>query len=202
MDVLGALADAAEARVAVHQLRAADQLEECPPLLVVVDHHAQVAVLRDIGLAVLVEQPPIASRAGRRVEGQAAHVVAEDEGGHGLEHRDVDALPLAAAFAVEQRGAHRIHRAHADDAVGHSQWHVARHVGAGLHGQGRQRSRALDQVVVGRLGRVGAALAVAVDADVDDPRVDRRHRRVVQPQPHHRLRAHVVDQHVGIRRQA
>ncbi|MNQ68974.1 hypothetical protein D3C85_835470 [compost metagenome] len=125
-------------------------------------------------------------------------MVTEYELRHGLEHGDVDRLANASALPVVERGAYRAHGAHADDAVGHRQRHVARHVGAGLHGQGRQRHGTLDQVVVCRLGGVGAALAVTVDADVDDLWVDRSYRRIVQLQSGHGLRADVVDQHVDV----
>ncbi|SPA23071.1 hypothetical protein CBM2633_B90362 [Cupriavidus taiwanensis] len=198
VDMLVALDDGAEARVRIHQVGLADQGQELAPLLVVVEQHAQVAVPGPVRATMLVEDAGVAAGADRRLEGQPAHVVAQDELRHGLEHRHVDRLALAAAFAVEQPCGDGVDRGQADDTVGDRAGRVARHVAAGQLRQRGNRNRALDQVIVGGLGRVRAALPVAVQAYVQDARIHLRDFLVAQVQPRHRLRAHVVDQHVGI----
>ncbi|MCY1225839.1 hypothetical protein D3C81_959840 [compost metagenome] len=194
----GALADGGEARVVVHQARLADHLEELAPLLVVVDQHADVAVPGAVRAAVVVEDARIAARADGRVEGQAAHVVAQHELRHGLEHRHVDGLACAGALAVEQSCRHGIGRGERDDAIGDGARRIARHVGTCAPGERGNGHGALDQVVIGGLGGVRAALAIAVDTDVQDARVDLGDLFVAEVQACHGLRAHVVDQHIGI----
>ncbi|MNC74033.1 hypothetical protein D3C75_1253220 [compost metagenome] len=53
--MLGAFADSAQARITVELVCPANDLEEAAPLLVVVDHHAQITVLRGVGLAVFAK---------------------------------------------------------------------------------------------------------------------------------------------------
>ena len=60
---------------------------------------------------------------------------------------------------------------------------------------------ALDQVVVGGPRGIGSVLPEAEHAGVDDAGVGRAHRLVVQTQPRHGLRPHVVHQHVGVHQQ-
>ncbi|MNK99487.1 hypothetical protein D3C87_1198820 [compost metagenome] len=103
---------------------------------------------------------------------------------------------------MEQSGADGVRGAQADDAIGHGAGRIARLLGAGQLRQHRDAACALDQVVVGRLGGIGAVLPVAVHADIEDARVHGSDGVVVQAQARHGLRPHVVDQHVGARGQA
>ncbi|MEG1680762.1 MAG: hypothetical protein RR326_11755, partial [Stenotrophomonas sp.] len=59
----------------------------------------------------------------------------------------------------------------------------------------------MNQVVIGRFGRVRTRLAIAHTAHVDDAWIDRLDIRVGQAEPRHGLRAHVVDEHIGIAHQ-
>lgn len=84
-----------------------------------------------------------------------------------------------------------------DDAVGDGDGDVAWRAVAGGREQSRNRRRALDQIIIGGFGGIGAGLAVAERADIDDGGIDRGQRLVVEAEPRHRLRAHIVDQRVG-----
>ena len=93
--------------------------------------------------------------------------------------------------------ADRADRVQADDAVDQRVRDIARHAVAGPRHQRRQRGRALDQIVIGGLRRIGTILAEAEHAGIDQARIDLGHHVVAEVEPRHRLRAHVIDQHVG-----
>ena len=68
----------------------------------------------------------------------------------------------------------------------------------GRPGVERQQPGAADvvEIVAGLVGaRTG--LAVAGDRAIDQPRIDRPHRLVAEPEPRHDARAELLDQHVG-----
>ena len=174
--------------------------EERVPLLVGIDQRADIAVAGLVGAAIGRQQPRIAGRPDRRIETAAGHVIAEHESRHGLEHRDFDRLSFAGAFAVEQRGEDGVQRIEPDDAVGHRRRRIARLAGD-LAGQRRQRRQALDQVVVSGPSGIGAGLAKAVQAGIDQPRVDREQIVGAELEASHRRRPHIVHEHVGVRRQ-
>ena len=184
------------------QIVAAGGLEEILPLLVVVDDHADIAVRGLVGPPVARQMPRIAATVQRRLIGQPAHVIAHDETCHGLEHRDIDALAMPGAVAMHQAGADRADRGEPDDAVDQRVGHIARHAVAGLRHQCRQRRGALDQIVIGGLCRIGPVLAEAEHAGIDQPRIDLRDHVIAELQTRHRLRPHIVDQHVGRARSA
>ena len=121
--------------------------------------------------------------------------------GHGLEHRNVHALAAPGAVAMHEAGADRADRREADDAVDQRVRDIARHAVAGLRHQRRQRGGALDQIVIGGLRGIGPVLAEAEHAGIDQARIDLRDDVVAELQPRHRLRPHVVDQHIGRRDQ-
>ena len=54
------------------------------------------------------------------------HMLGQDEGGHVLEHRDLDILPFAGLVAVQQCHEHELNDDEADDVVGHDHRQVAR----------------------------------------------------------------------------
>ena len=196
VDIGGAAGEGRKFRIGA-QIVAAGGIEEILPLLVVVDDHADVAVRGLVGPPVRRQMPGIAALVERRLIGETAHVIAHHETGHGLEHRDIDALAAAGAVAIDQAGADRAHRREPDDAVDQRVRHIARHAVGGLRHQRRQRGGALDQIVIGGLCRIGPVLPEAEHAGIDQARVDLRHHVVAELQPRHRLRAHIVDQHVG-----
>ena len=125
-------------------------------------------------------------------------MVAEHEAHHGLEHRDVHALPTASAATGDQAGKDAAHRRDTNDAIRHRRGHKAGRAVAGAGNQIRERGRALYQVVVGGPRGIGAILAEAKEASVDNARIDLFHGLVIQAETRHCLRAHVVDQHVRI----
>ena len=116
---------------------------------------------------------------------------------HGLEHRDIQALTAPGAVAMHQAGADRADRGQPDDAVDQRIRDIARGVVAADRHQVRQRRAALDQIVIGRFGRIGPVLAKAEHAGIDQARIEFRNHVIAEPQSCHRLRPDVVDQHVG-----
>ena len=184
----------------VGPLGASDRARERAPLLVVAGGDGDPAVVVDGG------EDAARRRAGAAVAAAVRLLAAErdlpdvrpEAGDGGLELRDVDPLPGAAAFAVQQRADDRRHRVVARDVVG--QWH------------GRHRRLAVGvarQVVeAGERGEVGAprlvvavralAAAVARHAHVDDVRVHRAHVLVVDPQRVDRRHAEVRQEHVAL----
>ena len=123
---------------------------------------------------------------------------AEHERHHGLEHRHFDRLTDAALLAPIKRRRDMTDGGGANGAVDHGHRHIARHAIADARDQRGNTDRALDQIVIGRLGRIGAALAVTKHAHIDDARVDRRDVGIGQLQTRHGLRPYVVDQHVSL----
>ena len=159
------------------QVVAAGRFKEARPLLVVIDDDADMAVGGLVGPAIARQMPRVAAFVERRLVGQAAHVVAHDETRHGLEHRNIQTLAASGAVAMHEACANRANRRETDDAIDQRVRNVARHAVAGLRHQRRQRGRALDQVVIGGLGGIGAILAEAEHAGIDQPRIDLQRRR-------------------------
>ena len=114
------------------QIVAAGCFEEILPLLVVIDDDADIAVGCLVGAAVARQMPSIAALVQRRLVGEPTHVIAHDETGHGLEHRDVDALTAPGAVAMHEAGADRADRGEANDSIDQRIRHVARNAVAGL----------------------------------------------------------------------
>lgn len=125
-------------------------------------------------------------------------MVAHDEAGHGLEHRDVDALAAPGAVAVHEAGADRADGGEADDAVDQRVGYIARGAVTGLRHQGGKRGGSLDQIVISGLGGIGPVLAKAEHTGIDEARVDRVDDVIAELKPRHRLRTDVVDENVGI----
>src|ERR1700722_8761768 len=87
------------------QIVAAGSPEEILPLLVVVNDDANIAVGGFIRPPVARQMPRIAALVERRLKGETAHVIAHHETRHGLEHRNIHALPTAGAVAMHEAGA-------------------------------------------------------------------------------------------------
>ena len=198
IDVLRAVRHAAKARIAVPEFAVAHQAHERLPVAVGVDDGADPAVDRPVGPAVGRQQARVAGQRGIvGREGGGAQVVAEHEGGHGLVHRHLDVLAFLGPALLQQCGEHRLHHVQAHRLVGDIERQVARASVRRAGHQTRQSDHALDQVVVGRLARVGAVLGEAGQEDVDQPRVVAAQGVPVQSQFGERLLAHVGDEHVA-----
>ena len=113
----------------------------------------------------------------------------------GLEHRHLDALAFAAPRAVQQGREHRNRDVQPGHLVGDHGGDVTRLAVHGL--ERREPGDRLDHVVVGGLVPVGSRAAESPGPTVDNRRVARAHRGVVEPEPVDGLRAHVVDEGIG-----
>ena len=120
-------------------------------------------------------------------------MVAHHETRHGFEHRNIDALTDAGAVSMHQTGKDRAHGVEPDDTVHQRIRHIARRTVTAARHQMRQRRTALDEIVIGGLRCIGAVLAESKHAGVDQSWIDGGDVLIAQPQPLHRLRAHVVD---------
>ena len=191
--------EALEARV-VGPLGAADGVCERAPLLVVAGGDGDPAVVVDGGEDAARRGAGAAVAAAVGLLAAERHLpdVRPEAGDGGLELRDVDPLPGAAALAVQQRADDRRHRVVARDVVG--QRH-GRHRGLAVGVAG-------EVVEAGERGQVGAprlvvavrplAAAVAGHAHVDDVRVHRPHVLVVDPQRVDGRDAEVREEHVAL----
>jgi hypothetical protein len=88
-------------------------------------------------------------------------------------------------------------RRQTDDTIDQCIGDVARNAIAGLRHQGRQCGRALDQIVISGLGRIGTVLAEAEHAGINQARIDPGDDIVAELKPRHCLGSHIVDQHIG-----
>ncbi len=102
---------------------------------------------------------------------------------------------------MHQAGADGADSRQTDDAVDQRIGHIARHAVAGLRHQRGKRGGALDQIVVSGFCGIGAVLAEPEHAGIDQLGIDLRDHVIAELQPRHRLRPHVVDQHIGGRDQ-
>ena len=115
------IADAAGQRVKPGivglRIAIAQRGEECGPVLVGIDQHADMPVAGGVGTPVWRQQARIAGGAARRLETASRHVIAEHELRHRLEHRNLDRLPFAGPVAMQQRGEDRVNCVEADNPV-------------------------------------------------------------------------------------
>ncbi|MNS27574.1 hypothetical protein D3C72_595260 [compost metagenome] len=120
----------------------------------------------------------------------------EHEGGHGLEHADLDLLTLAGPSLVEQGQKSRVEGGNTGDLVRDDGSDIARL--ARQHGlDGRQTAFRLNGVVIGGEVVVGTAAPVAVAVGVDDGRIESGDRRIIQSKPRDRLGPLRMDEDVG-----
>ena len=125
----------------------------------------------------------------------AGHVRGHQDHGD-VEHRHVDALALAGALALIERGRERERAGHAGAVVDRGRAELDRvHVlGAGhRHDAGRR----LDDVVIGGLVAARAVLSERRERGIDQARIDFRQRLVAQPERLERAGAVVLHEHVG-----
>ena len=130
----------------------------------------------------------LADEPARRLEVEHAH--------HRLQQRGVDPLALAGALALEQRHQDAVRQEHAGGEVGHGDADAHRAL-ARQASDRHQPAEALGDLIVTGAIAIGAALAEARDAGVDDPRVDRAERLVVDAEAVLDVGPEVLDDDVG-----
>ncbi|MFT3855099.1 MAG: hypothetical protein QM733_20545 [Ilumatobacteraceae bacterium] len=158
----------------VEQLLAPDGREQPVPVLVAVRHHRDVAVGGAVRAAGRRHDPAVARRlAGHR---GARQVLDEVEREHRVEHRHLDALAPAGAFAVEKRGQHGGDDRLPGDLVGDDRGEEHRRADGALVERWHPGSR-LDDVVVRRPVLLRRSGAEALRLAVDEPRPRSRRRR-------------------------
>ena len=101
----------------LHALRFTKRLKKVTPMFVVVNEHAQIAILGGIGFAVGGKQAGITGRPNRWLVGFASHVVAHYKLSDGLKHGHHHRLPKPGLAASIQRGGHGVHGVQTCDAV-------------------------------------------------------------------------------------
>ena len=182
----------------VDQLGAVERGKDPPPLVVVDGQHADVAVLRRVGLAVLRQQADVADARGqRRVECAAPEMLEVIEREDRLEHRHVHFLAEPGLLALVQRHADRRGEHVAAQLVDDDRRVETRAVAVDLRHQRRDAALALDHVVVGGVVAVGPVLAIARAEPVDEARIALRQRFVVDAEALCRRGPHAVHEHVG-----
>ena len=129
--------------------------------------------------------------------------LAQQHADQGLEHRDVDHLALAGDMALVNRRQDTAHCIGAAGIVGNEDAAVVRPLAALLvEGMGHVvAGRGVDDRRISRPAGAGAGLAIARDRAVNDPRIDLREFRVVEPQPLHHTRPIVLHDDVNGRYQ-
>jgi hypothetical protein len=115
----------------------------------------------------------------------------------GREQRGGDPLPLAAAFALVQRGGDAVGAEHAGQDVGDRDADLGGRT-TDRTGDAHQAGLALDDLVEARPVPVGTALAEAGDGQHHQPVVEGLERVGAEPEPVHHPGTEVLDQHVGV----
>jgi hypothetical protein len=116
---------------------------------------------------------------------------------HRLQERGLHPLALAGRLALEQRHGHPIGREDAAAEVGDRDADAKRAVARDA-GDRHQPAHALRDLVESGPARVGAGLAEARDARVDQARIDLRERLVVDAEAVLHVGTEVLQQHVGL----
>src|SRR5690606_22135444 len=130
VDMPGTAAHAAESGVAL-EIAATCQCKKIAPVLIVVDHCADIAIAGLIRAALMRENASIACRPGRRLIGKPGQMIAANVFGNGFEHWHFDGLATATALPVVECCTDCIGHAHADGAIHHVDRYVARHTRSG-----------------------------------------------------------------------
>ncbi|MPM79635.1 hypothetical protein SDC9_126674 [bioreactor metagenome] len=170
-------------------------LEEAPPVLIGVRHHAHIAVQRLVGPARCGHHARISGTALRRIEVHAVEVLDQVETHHGFVHRHLDEAALARAFALEQRRQNGMRAHQAASLVGGDGGQVSCLAHLAIHQIG-QAAHALDHIVIRGQTGIRPVLAKAVQPHIDQARKTRAQRVPVQAQLGQLLRAHAVHEHV------
>lgn len=105
-------------------------------------------------------------------------------------------MSLAVPLAMDKRAGDGKCQLQTGGAIREDQRHVPRLRAPDLRQEGGA-GHALDQVVVRRSPRVGAALAEAESSHINDARIDAANVLVRQPQARHGLRMQIAHEHVG-----
>ena len=148
----------------------------------------------------LGEQPVVARGTERRFERRAAELLRHQERDGALEHRRLDAAALAGLRAVGEGGGNRDREVQATDLVAEYRLEVARFA-VFVRIECRNPCRSLDDVIVGRLVRIGSALVKAGGKRIDEPGIDRGEARVIDAELRRRAWTHVVHDGVGVAHQ-
>ena len=195
IDVAIALRQGGKARISGERSAARDR-KELAPVCVRIGHHGDMAIARFERLARVGGDAVVAGRAERRHKAAATQVLDHHEGDQTLEHRHFNRLARASALARVERHRNRLRHPHGGDLVGDDALDIARRpIRAALkpgHAAGR-----LDRVIHTGPPGVGAGLGVGVAAAIDQPRMARLQRCVVEAQARQPLRAHVRYKHIG-----
>ncbi len=184
-----------------HQLRHADRLAQPGKLPVIADRQDHVAIG---GRKVLIRDDVRVRVAGphrRRAGGQVVHRLVGQARHLHVEQRQIDVLPLPGPLAMGERGQDRGRGIEPGQHVGQRHAHFLR-PGARLPlappGHAHQPAHALDQEIVARPRRIRAGLAETCDRAIDQPRVLRPQRRLVEPIGGQPADLEVLDQHVAL----
>ncbi len=126
----------------------------------------------------------------------AIEMLDQVEAHHGLVHRHLDKAALSCAFTLEQGRHHRMRCHQATGLVSGNGRQVAGLASLALHQIG-QPAHALDHIVIGGQAGIGAILAKAMQAHVDQARVLAAQPHRVQPQLGQFLRPHAVHEDIA-----
>ena len=197
VDVPRSRTNAGKTRVLFKQLPLTYQAQKFLPMPVGVNQHAQMAIAGGVGAALLHQQARVAGLAQRWLEGGTGHVLAQNILRHGLEHGHFHRLAYTRLVARNHRRQDGIGRHQAHRAVGKGQGHITRLAATGAAHQAGYSRCTLNQVVVSRLSCIRPLLAVAIQACINDARIDGLEPLVIDAQALHGLRPDVVDHHIG-----
>ena len=136
-------------------------------------------------------------RGRRHRELRPLHLV-ERQGQHQFQHRHVDVLAFAGDRALVERGRDGAERIGAGEDVGMIDAAIIRPLAARLVGEMRHvvTGGGMDDGRIGRQLRRGAGLAVARDRAIDQFRVERAQRLMIELQAAHHAGAEILDQDV------
>ena len=184
------------------ELELAERAAQVGPELLGEAGGEEVRAVRALVIAVRHHRRMAAAQTGRRFAAAHGFAVARNRAEQcGREQRGVELLADPRAFAVQQRraDAEGQHRRGAE--VGQRRANAHRQP-AGLTGHVHQPGDSLHDRGVGRPCGIRSALAEGRCAGVDDLRIDRHHGVVANAQAIDRAGAEVLDDHVGVLRQA
>ena len=165
-------------------------------MLVVVGEDVDPPIRSPLGFALGREDAGVPGARHRWLGDGARTVLGEHEGAHHIDHRDLDALPLAGLCPVVQRRGHRVGDRQPAELVGDEAGQQHR-LGAHAAEQVADAAGGLDDVVVcGRIGLL-AGRRVAVRPAEHDVGPNLLHGLVVQPEATQRSRPQIRDHHVA-----
>ncbi len=155
--------------------------EQVHVVLTGVGQDGDPTVTGPLGLALGIEDAPVAGGSLGRHRGRRPGVLHQGEGRHDVDHRDLHPLTPAGALPLEQRGQHGVGDGQAADLVGHEARHQHRHAALATEGVGNARA-GLDDVVVGGCVGGGGVRGVPLGLAVHDVGADLEDVVVGEPQ--------------------